>query len=295
MKFVDLDQNIVEAPEAYNAKQGFGKKLKAKVKSNTPFAPGVRDRAKAELKLRNTAKQIKNDFKMWLVKTEPSGTEPTLELFSEFIDSQMNDYAKFVKPVATKLKLTKVDKPKKSAQPVDNEKVDTVNPDEEHEDMISPEELTKESDEDVEETVDMSASIYESRLNYFMLLETKLKDNQLDTLIFRMVQAANKHGVKAKSTEKNTKTEPDKLRKSIPKGWDKDNDEEISMSSPKASKKSTNTLSDNEIGRVKDRLDELGEDIINVIRKQDGVDDSVKKKMINKIHILVVDMFENSF
>jgi len=85
-------------------------------------------------------------------------------------------------------------------------------------------ESVEEDADDAEPKVDMSASIYEARLNRILMLERDLKDNQLDTLIFRSIQAAGankrpdhpdspkaKAAAKAKSSEDEISQTADKI------------------------------------------------------------------------------------
>jgi len=66
-------------------------------------------------------------------------------------------------------------------------------------------ESVEEDSDDSEPKVDMSASIYESRLAYLLMEDTKLKDNQMDTLLVRLVQAV---GVKSQPQQQEPQQEP---------------------------------------------------------------------------------------
>ena len=54
-------------------------------------------------------------------------------------------------------------------------------------------------------------------------------------------------------------------------------------------------LDDNEIGRLKEMLDDLGTDIFNASRQQDGSENDVKKQLADNIQSLVDDIALDSF
>jgi len=69
-------------------------------------------------------------------------------------------------------------------------------------------ESVEEDADDAEPKVDMSASIYESRLKALLTEATKLNDNQLDTLIVRLMQRAKKGGATQPAAEKPAAEKP---------------------------------------------------------------------------------------
>jgi len=79
-------------------------------------------------------------------------------------------------------------------------------------------ESVEEDADDAEPKVDMSASIYESRLSYFLIEDTKLKDNQLDTLLVRLLQAVGTSGGQAAPADKET---PEKEKSNFVKKMNK--------------------------------------------------------------------------
>lgn len=212
MKFSDLDKNLVtEAPAADGGdKEGKLARMGTKLKQKLGPTKGMRQRATGKAEIQQQGLDIKGEFQNWIGKF---GKPITVGSFKEFANAEYPNLVNFIDKVAVDLEFAPAKKEKEpeeepkaepQAQPDDSadQKADVVDPDEEQEELLSPEEMTgeKSADEDeVEEEVDMSASIYESRLAYFLIEEAKLKDNQLDTLIVRVLQAAQSGG-KAVST-----------------------------------------------------------------------------------------------
>jgi hypothetical protein len=108
---------------------------------------------------------------------------------------------------------------------------------------------------------------------------TELKDNEIDTLFVRMLQAQGKD-------------------KGGPVSSDSESEDGEAVAGNKSSSKSASSqmsLDDNEIEKLKDRLDEFENDLKNIIRKQSSIDDNAKKELTNSIHSLLVDMLADSF
>lgn len=333
MKFSDLDKNLVTEAEGVLSRAG------TKLKKKLGPTKKIRQRATGKAEIQQQALDIKSQFHNWAGKND---LDSTVGAFKEFLDGEYPQLASYVDDVAVKLKFKEKEVEKPQAQPADSEKADEVG-DEEQEDMVSPEEMTGEKpsgeqseeeiraayakqgeeaeaeakelgaeDDEVEEEVDMSASIYESRLAYLLIEETKLKDNQLDTLIVRVLQAAQRTGKKVSTGDSEKEAEPKKKEKKLPgslrqkvsdvlvgdasrshrarqerkAGIAADDESTTSSSSP--------SLSDNEIEQVKNRLDKFGADVKNVIRKQ-SIDDKIKRKMSDEIDDLVAEILNNSF
>jgi len=283
MKMSEINETLVEAPEAYNAKQGIGKRLKTKLKKHTPFNKSARDQATQKDAIFKQAKELKTQF-MTYMANEPEGTEPSIKDLQDFFKG--TEHEAFLMPVATKLKLTKpettqVDEPKgteagteETPKATSPGAADETDPLEKELEDPNTGDLPEEAGEDKEPKIDTSASIYEARLHNML---TELKDNQLDTLFVRMLQAYGK----AKGGPSPTV-----------------GDSEEQQSSGKSSSKSASSqmsLDDNEIEKLKDRLDEFENDLKNIIRKQSSIDDNAKKELTNSIHSLLVDMLADSF
>jgi len=286
MKMSEINETLVEAPEAYNAKQGFGKRLKTKLKKHTPFNAKARAQATKKDQIFKQAKKMKTQFAEYMAN-EPEGTEPSIKDLQQFFAD--TEFASYLMPVATKLKLVKpesvqTDIPKdknsanaeetpKATSPAAADDADTL--EKELEDPNTGD-LPEEAGEDKEPKVDTSASIYEARL-YNML--TELKDNEIDTLFVRMLQAQGKD-------------------KGGPVSSDSESEDGEAVAGNKSSSKSASSqmsLDDNEIEKLKDRLDEFENDLKNIIRNQSSIDDAAKKELTNSIHSLLVDMLDDSF
>jgi hypothetical protein len=303
MKFSDLDKQLDEAPDLSKIK-GKLQRAGTKLKQHTPFNKEARLKAKKKVGVQNIALGIKDEYHEWQGET---GSEQTLGSFVEFLKASHPSYAPHAEKMAVKLKYKKPEPAKKDneelsvARPSDSEDPDATGdkskkvdaPEKEADLELEPEELELE----VEEEVDMSASIYESRLQYFLLYEDdnkiKLKDNQLDTLLVRTLQAVKKAGGdiggsagKAEKSDEVSKT-ADKVSKAKAPV---DDEEELSVARPSYGK-----VSSDDIDAIKDRIDEFGDDIKDIIRRQKGVEDSIKKEMSDKIDDLVLDMISNSF
>lgn len=298
MKMSEINENLTEAPEEFGAKQGLAKRLKTKLKKHTPFSKGARAQATRKDQIFKLAKELKTQFAEYMAN-EPEGTEPSIEDLQQFFSD--TEYERYLMPVATKLKLVKPQAAPNDVEDetklVPNDVEDETKPvpagisDEEKQadhDKIAADaeaeakELNPEDDveQEVEEdsekpAVDLSASIYEARL-YNML--TELKDNEIDTLFVRMLQAQGK-----------AKGGP------APLDSDSDSDSEEDQSYSSSSKDSGRQISDDEISNLKNRLDEFSEDVKDIIRKQSNVDDAAKKEIISKIQGLIIDMIDDSF
>lgn len=264
MKFSDLDKNLVTEAEAFDKTQGKMSRMGTKLKSKLGPTKGMRQRATGKAQIQQQALDIKSEYMEYVGANDLDMTAGTLKQFLS--DNNYENLAKEVDEVAVKLKFKQKEVEKPQAQPADAEKAEVVTGDEEQEDMVSPEEMTGEKpsgeqseeeiraayakqgeeaeaeakelgaeEDEVEEEVDMSASIYESRLAYFLIEEMKLKDNQLDTLLVRVLQAAGAGGKKASTDDsEQTQAEPDekpekkdsllkKAGKAYRKGMDKAN------------------------------------------------------------------------
>ena len=247
MKFSDIHENLTEAPEAFDAKQGLMKQAKTKIKKKLSPTKKGREQAQVEDDTKQAAKQIKSQYNKWMAQTGGAGAKASTASFLEFAKQHATELAKHVEDVAKKLELeipaeAPEENPEQTATP-DDSADQQVAPDAngEQEDMISPEEMTGEKDangeqseeevraaygkqgddleakrkadggeladesveedaDDAEPKVDTSASIYEARLNTFLLFEKEMSDNQLDTLIVRVIQAAAKGGDSASTS-----------------------------------------------------------------------------------------------
>lgn len=295
MKFTDIDNNLEEAPDLSKIK-GKLQRAGTKLKKHTPFNKQARLKAKKLGGIQQTALGIKDEYHEWQGET---GSKQTLGSFIEFLNATYPSYTPHAEKMAVKLKY-------KEAPKTDDEKLSVARPSDEDPDVTgdkskkvpAPEkeaDLELEPEEEVEEEVDMSASIYESRLQYFLLYEDdnkiKLKDNQLDTLLVRTLQAVKKAGgnVGGSSDSAEKSDEVSKAADKVSKAKAPD-DEELSVA-----RSGYDRISSDDIQAIKDRIDEFGDDIKEIIRRQAGVEDSIKKEMSDKIDDLVYDMIENSF
>ncbi len=247
MKFSDLDKTLTTEAEAFDKTQGKMSRMGTKLKSKLGPTKGMRQRATGKAQIQQQALDIKSEYMEYVGANDLDMTAGTLKQF--LADNNYENLAAKVDEIATKLKFKEPEKKPEDepkAQPDDSadQKADEVG-DEEQEELLSPEEMTgekpsgeqseeeiraayakqgeeaeaeakelgAEDDEEVEEEVDMSASIYESRLAYFLIEEIKLKDNQLDTLLVRVLQAAGAGGKKAStddSEQAQAEPEPEK-------------------------------------------------------------------------------------
>jgi hypothetical protein len=296
MKFSDLDNKLEEAPDLSKIK-GKLQRAGTKLKKHTPFNKEARLKAAAKDETQQLGLKIKDKFHSWLGST---GKPQTVSSFKNFLSKAMPEYARFVDEVAVQLKFTKPE-PDPEPEATGDEDLAVASPSSEDPDatgdkskkVAAPEkeaELELEPEEEVEEEVDMSASIYESRLAYFLIEETKLKDNQLDTLIVRVLQKAKADGAEvAGDKESQSSDEVSKTADKVSKAKAPADDEELSVASPGYDK-----VSSDDIEAIKDRLDEFGDDVKDIIRKTIK-DDSLAKEVSNKIDNLVYDMINDSF
>lgn len=219
MKFSDINENLTEGPLSGPA--GFGKRVKAKAQKHlTPFNKVQQRVGTAKDKQYKEAKKIKQEFMVWK-KMEGMSPKvyPTMPAFLEWIkgvDAKLGaavekvarsdkDYADFFTPA--------IDDKGKVTQTASDPKVKVRDDDpdatgDKSKKVKAPEkdaELEL-ADEEVEEEVDMSASIYESRLRAFLNEDgedvgvqnsKQLADNQIDTLIVKGIELRDKGGVKA--------------------------------------------------------------------------------------------------
>jgi len=222
MKFSDLDENLVtEAPH------GLGKRIAAKAQSK--IAPGKEQRRRGATKDRvySLAKQIKNDWKNWLTASYDNPKhEASMEDFLLFMQNNTglgevaeemakkkypNSFASTSDP-ETEVGSDEVDgndlEPEKDKEPDargdqseeevraaykqqgDELEAERKARGDDPKDGDVEEEVEEDAD-DAEPKVDMSASIYESRLRLKLF---ELRDNQIDTLIVMTLQQAAKMG-----------------------------------------------------------------------------------------------------
>ena len=306
MKFSDLDKNLVTEAEAFDKKQGKMARMGTKLKSKLGPTKGMRQRATGKAEIQKQALDIKSEYMNWVGANDLDRTAGTLKQFLS--DNNYEHLADKVDEIAIKLRF-KDKEPEKEpeqepeqepkAQPDDSadQKADEVDPGEEQEDMISPEEMTGEQapeEDEVEEEVDMSASIYESRLAYLLIEDKKLKDNQLDTLLVRVLQAAGAGGKKP-STSSSSQTEPSqepeekesllkkagKLGKKAMKGafgdLVSDGDEEVSDSGQVRDTSGMKYIDSEDYDELKELLNKV---MYNKLKDQDQ---KVAKQLLNKI------------
>ena len=219
MKFSDLDKNLVTEAEAFDKKQGKLNRMGTKLKSKLGPTKGMRQRATGKAQIQQQALDIKSEYMEWVGANDVDVTASTLKQF--LASSNYENLAKKVDDVAVKLKfkdkevepdkgddeeLTVSSPPDSSEDPdATGDKSKKINPPDEEAD------LELEPEDEVEEEVDMSASIYESRLAYLLIEDKKLKDNQLDTLLVRVLQAAGAGGKKSSASDtEQPKAEPEK-------------------------------------------------------------------------------------
>jgi hypothetical protein len=210
MKFSDLDKNLVTEAEAFDKKQGKLNRMGTKLKSKLGPTKGMRQRATGKAQIQQQALDIKSEYMEWVGANDVDVTAGTLKQF--LASSNYEHLADKVDDVAVRLEfkdkeaepdkgddeeLTVSSPPDSSEDPdATGDKSKKINPPDEEAD------LELEPEDEVEEEVDMSASIYESRLAYLLIEDKKLKDNQLDTLLVRVLQAAGAGGKKSSSEEK---------------------------------------------------------------------------------------------
>ena len=263
MKFADLDKDLTTEAEAFDKKQGKIARAGTKLKAKLGPTKGMRQRATGKAEIQQQALDIKSEYMSWVGANDLDRTAGTLKQFLS--DNNYQHLADKVDEIAVRLKFKEPEKapedePKAQSDDSADQKADEVSPGEDQEELLSPEEMTgKKSasgeqseeevkaayakqgeeleaerkargddpkDDEVEEEVDMSASIYESRLAYFLIEEIKLKDNQLDTLLVRVLQAAGAGGGSGPSSEKSAdkpaeKPKKDSLLKKAGKAYNK--------------------------------------------------------------------------
>jgi hypothetical protein len=303
MKFSDLDQ-LTEAPDLSSIK-GKLQRAGTKLAKHTPFSKKTRTKATAKSGVQKTGLKIKDKFHTWQGET---GEDDTVEAFKSFLSSELPQYAPYVDNIAVALKLAKpkpkpesdiqkqvptddinysveLDKsgaPKKDAkseQYSDKEKGalrkqegDAAKAEAKELDSENPKHDLKASKGNEEPKVDMSASIYEGRLSYFLIEKTKLSDNQLDTLIVRVIQAANKASTASNEPAQDEPAPREKPSNEIGKAAKKiskakaDDEEEFTVASPASSG-----------GSVFDEFADELEDILTTVYKGKDITDNQKR------------------
>lgn len=248
MKMFDINKNLSEAPDLKGNVKGrpnsLAQRLKQKVKKHTPFSAKKRGEAEYKDQIFKQAQELKNDFAKHMQNYKP-GTIPTVAHLEEFFKD--TEYEKYVNQVAIDLRFREAE-PKAEVKP--EPKTDKTNDKEETKDAgltkvggdVKGDELEKEKkpeqsekeiraafkkqgdeleaeriakggeldeEEDDDTSSNISASIYESRLRN-MLFE--LKDNEVDTIIVRIIQASNrtKGGPSTPATDEIAKQSPRK-------------------------------------------------------------------------------------
>ena len=211
----DVEKDTFDAKGQVNNQQTRGKAIKNKFKKHTPFNKAARDKATIEDETRKEAKGIKQEFKKWMASTNSAMTG---EEFINFITQKHSDLAPFATDVAVNLKMYQppakpaadpAADPAAAAAPATApsgdvagdsdtvaDKVDGDNLELAPDDAATgKQDITASKGDDEKPKIDTSASIYESRFRRIQLLERDLKDNDLDTLIVRLIQAGRKGGV----------------------------------------------------------------------------------------------------
>lgn len=207
MKSSNINKNLNEAVEKFGDRPiSLGKRLKTKLKKHTPFAPGKRAEAETKDKIFRQAKKLKLRIRKY-AQNLPAGQELSIDDLENFFSD--TEYADYFSPVAIKLGMKKapVKEPEAAAdKEIPADKVSNVSAEklskekkaeieagykkrgEEAGRESNKQDIAASKDDDKKPKIDTSASIYEARL-YNML--TELKDNEIDTLIVRTIQAKN--------------------------------------------------------------------------------------------------------
>lgn len=250
MKMTDINKNLTEAPDLKGNVKGqpntLAQRLKQKVKKHTPFSAKKRGEAEYKDQIFKQAQGLKNDFAKHMQNYKPE-TIPTVAHLEEFFKD--TEYEKYVNQVAIDLKFREAE-PKAEVKP--EPKIDKTNDKEETKDAgltkvagdvkggelelekeKKPEQSKKEiraaykkqgdeleaeriakggeldEEEDDDTSSNISASIYESRLRNILF---ELKDNEVDTIIVRIIQASNraKGGPSTPATDEIAKQSPRK-------------------------------------------------------------------------------------
>lgn len=282
MKFSDLDKQLDEAPDLSKIK-GKLQRAGTKLAKHTPFSKETRLKAKKKGDLQQTALGIKDEFHEWQAET---GSEQTAKEFLNFLGQKYPEYVQAAKEMAVKLKQMKPestpdaekgDEELSVARPSDSEDPDATGDKSKKIDAPEKEaDLELEPEEEVEEEVDMSASIYESRLAYFLIEDAKLKDNQLDTLIFRTLQAVKKAGGKVGSSQPSDEISKTADKVSKAKASD---DEELSVAEPRKREhgKAQDVSKDEVVNRWSDKVEDYVDELSDILPD----DKDLRKKFDN--------------
>jgi len=234
MKFSDINENLTEGPLSGPA--GFGARAKAKLQKQIPFAKEQQRRGAVKDAEHDQARTIKNDFKAWKAKAFPNGEKEPLQM-GQFIEwskkyngklgaaieqtaTTDKDYAAFAGKTDPKVNVRDTgEDPDATGENPDatgdrSKKVNAPDDDgglELEQELELADESVEEDANDAEPKVDMSASIYESRLRAFLNEDQEgkiiwnskiLHDNQIDTLIVKGLQRLAQGGASADSSAK---------------------------------------------------------------------------------------------
>lgn len=307
MKFTDINENLTEGP--FSGPAGFGKRAKAKLQKNMPFAKGQQRRGKKKDEMFAKAKEIKDELMDWKAEAFASGNgekeplsmqqfldwakshNPKLGQAIEAVARSDKDYADFfaqavdkkgeqsstasdekVKPRAEPEKYSDEEKAAIKQKYADDAEAEAKELGSEDDDAN---ESVEEDSDDAEPKVDMSASIYESRLRAFLNEDEDvgvnkaktLADNQIDTLIVKGLEKQKQHSPSKASN-------------------DKDPDEYVA-SSPNAD---TRKISDEEADRVSEYIENFMRTRVIELIDDANIDKSEKQKMASELDDIIAEI-----
>ena len=276
MKLNDIDQTLNEAPV------GMMKRAATKLKKHTPFAPGKRAEAEGEEITQKAANELALAFRKWAGtrKGDPDFDMKALtveDLMDFFTDEGFAKTAQEVIQAAAQQKQAK-----KKAQGEEQPEEDPEDVAKGETSLNKPEGMSDDEFADVKKRYGFES--YEVRLAELLnednadpvTFDVKEVEKLILTIVSR-VDKENHEGLAARVANMSKSSGGDAGSTSSGQSSDK-----VSVTS-------------DDLKEIKRRLDLLGEDIKDVIRKQKGVDDDIKKEIVDKIDNLVYELAKKTF
>lgn len=276
MKLNDIDQTLNEAPV------GMMKRAATKLKKHTPFAPGKRAEAEGEEITQKAANELALAFRKWAGtrKGDPDFNMKALtveDLMDFFTDEGFAKTAQEVIQAAAQQKQAK-----KKAQGEEQPEEDPEDVAKGETSLNKPEGMSDDEFADVKKRYGFES--YEVRLAELLnednadpvTFDVKEVEKLILTIVSR-VDKENHEGLAARVANMSKSSGGDAGSTSSGQSSDK-----VSVTS-------------DDLKEIKRRLDLLGEDIKDVIRKQKGVDDDIKKEIVDKIDNLVYELAKKTF
>jgi len=269
MKLTDIDENLAEAQPA-----GILARMGTKLKKHTPFNKAARDRAAGEEITQQAANEVAGAFNTWLGKAKASGVNPKALTVANLMDFfQEEGYAKTAERVIKAAAEKKA--PKQVEQPSEDEpKAGTDYTDQANAQLAKNKKKGPSQNVPGYGQVNINTESLEARLAAMLTeageeQEVTFNPKEVNKLIMQIIGTVHKEKPKALATK-------------------------IEKDDTEASTTDTSTISDEDIARIKQRLDKFGDDLENTLRSKIE-DKGLEKDVIGGVRGLIADIADDIY